>query len=86
MHLAERVETSVAGVVFTKSGTGKAPPPTELAAFLGTDLLGHVPEDHAVPDFQDAGVPVVTNEPDSRASRAYLEIAGRLDERTGRRP
>ncbi|MFB6166429.1 MAG: P-loop NTPase [Haloarculaceae archaeon] len=80
-RLAERVGTDVAGVVFTKSGTGQAPPPAELAEFLGVELLGHVPEDAAVPASQDVGEPVVVHASDSEAATAYQRIGTTLDKR-----
>jgi septum site-determining protein MinD len=83
-RLAERVDTPVGGVVFTKSGTGSAPPPSELAEFLDVELLGHVPEDAAVPASQDAGEPVVAHASDSRAATAYQRIAITLDKRAVR--
>jgi septum site-determining protein MinD len=83
-RLAERVDTPVSGVVFTKSGTGSAPPPPELADFLDVELLGHVPEDAAVPASQDVGEPVVTHASDSDAAAAYRRIATALDKRAVR--
>ena len=85
--LAERVGGRVAGAVFVRSGTGKSPPVERIAGFLDVDLLGHVPEDPAVPASQDAGQPVVTDAPDSPAGRAYRDIARRLASRgAGRVP
>lgn len=78
MGLVERVGGTVAGVVFVKSGTGTAPEPGRIASFLEIALLGHVPDDGAVPASQDAGRPVVTHAPNSPAARAYVEIAGTL--------
>ena len=78
IELTERVGGSVAGVVFVKSGTGNAPDPNRIASFLGVDLLGHVPEDPAVPASQDVGQPVVVYAPDSPASVAYAEVVRRL--------
>lgn len=78
IELAERVGGTVAGVVFVKSGTGSAPGPERIASFLDVPLLGHVPEDPAVPASQDAGKPVVVHAPDSRAANAYTEIVQKL--------
>ena len=72
--LAERVGGTIAGVLFVKSGTGSAPDPDKIASFLEVDLLGHVPEDGAVPASQDAGRPVVTHAPDSEAAVAYTQV------------
>lgn len=83
IDIAERVGGHVVGVVFTKSGSGTAPPVERISAFLGVDLLGHVPEDANVPESQDAGTPVVTYRSASPAASAYLDIAGRLVGRLG---
>jgi septum site-determining protein MinD len=77
-QLAERVDSEVVGLVLTKSGTGRAPGPDRIADFLGVDLLGHVPEDQAVPAAQDEGVPVVQSDPKSEAGRTYREVSSRL--------
>ena len=77
-ELAEIAESTVAGIVFVKSGTGKAPPTDRIAEFLDVDLLGHVPADDHVPTSQDSGRPVVTHAPESRAATAYVDIAHRL--------
>lgn len=79
--VAERAGAPVGGIVLTKSGTGRSPPAERIAQFLDTDLLGHVPQDPAVPKSQDAGIPVVAHAPDSDASVAYREIAGELRQR-----
>lgn len=78
IELTERVGGTVAGVVFVKSGTGKAPGPERIASFLEVDLLGHVPEDPAVPASQDVGKPVVVNAPNSPAAMAYVDIVRRI--------
>lgn len=78
MALADRVSGEVAGVIFNRSGTGNAPPPERLAAFLETDLLGSIPEDPAVPEAQDLSEPVVTHAPDSEAAEAIASIADKF--------
>lgn len=78
IDLADRVGGTVAGVVFSKSGTGRAPEPNRIASFLELELLGHVPEDPAVPAAQDVGQTVVTHEPQSPAARAFMEIVRRI--------
>lgn len=82
--LVERVGGSVAGVVFVKAGTGSAPDPDRIASFLEVDLLGHVPEDSAVPASQDAGRPVVTRAPESPAGLAYRDAAETIVQRSSR--
>jgi septum site-determining protein MinD len=74
IQLAHRRDAEV-GIIFNKSGTGRAPPVERIANFLDTDLLGHVPEDPAVPTAQDHGRPVVVDYPDSSAAEAYREIS-----------
>lgn len=83
VELAGRVGGSIAGVVFVKSGTGAAPNPDRIASFLDVELLGHVPEDPAVPASQDAGRPVVVHAPDSPAATAYTDVARRLSASSG---
>ncbi|WP_336336918.1 P-loop NTPase [Haloarcula brevis] len=77
-ELAERVGAPVRGLILTKSGTGASPGADEIAAFLDVELLGHVPEDDAVPHSQDAGTPVVRNAPNSGAAIAYERISEQL--------
>ncbi|SFL03901.1 septum site-determining protein MinD [Halogranum rubrum] len=77
-QLTERVGGRVAGAVFVRSGTGNSPPVDRIADFLDVPLLGHVPEDEAVPASQDAGRPVVVHAPDSSAAAAYQSIAHEL--------
>ncbi|GCF15035.1 hypothetical protein Harman_29700 [Haloarcula mannanilytica] len=77
-ELAERVDAPVRGLILTKSGTGASPGADEIAAFLDVELLGHVPEDDAVPHSQDNGTPVVLNAPNSGAAIAYKRISEQL--------
>lgn len=80
-ELAERVDAPVRGLILTKSGTGSSPGPDEISAFLDIELLGHVPEDEAVPHAQDSGTPVVQNAPSSDAAVAYRQISRQLVDR-----
>lgn len=77
-ELVERVAREVLGIVFTQSGTGRSPPVERIASFVGTDLLGHVGDDPAIPDSQDRRQPVVTAAPESEAAVAYRAIAGKI--------
>jgi len=77
-ELAERVDAPVRGLILTKSGTGASPGADEIADFLDAELLGHVPEDDAVPHSQDGGTPVVQNAPSSGAAIAYERISEQL--------
>lgn len=78
VELTERVGGSIAGVVFVKSGTGSAPDPERIASSLDVNLLGHVPEDPAVPASQDAGRPVVVHAPGSPAAKTFTDVARRV--------
>lgn len=81
--LVERAGTDVRGLVLAKSGTGASPGADRIADFLDLELLGHVPEDDAVPHSQDTGDPVVEFAPRSGAAIAYRLIASQLIETTG---
>jgi septum site-determining protein MinD len=78
LELADRVGTPVRGLVLTKSGTGASPGANTIAEFLDVELLGHVPEDEAVPHAQDRGEPVVFDSPNSGAATAYRKIGRAL--------
>ncbi|MFW5977843.1 MAG: MinD/ParA family ATP-binding protein [Halohasta sp.] len=78
IELADRVNGTVGGVVFVRAGTGQAPPPERLAGFLGTDLIGSVPNDPTVAEAQDMSQPVSTYDPESPAAEAYQRIADSL--------
>lgn len=78
MQLADRRGADVGGIIFNKSGTGRAPPVERICEYLDTELLGHVPEDSAVPTAQDRGRPVVVDDPNSTAATAYRDIAASL--------
>jgi septum site-determining protein MinD len=77
-QVAERADTEVRGLILSKSGTGASPGAERIADFIGLDLLGHVPEDDAVPHSQDQGAPVVEYAPNSGAAIAYGMIAEKL--------
>jgi len=80
IELTERVDTRVQGLVLTKSGTGASPGADRIAEFLSVDLLGHVPDDDAVPHSQDNGEPLTQYAPRSSATIAYRRIASKLVE------
>lgn len=77
-ELVDRLDTSVSGIIFTQSGTGKAPPPETIAGHLGVTLLGHVPADDAIPASQDQRTPVTIYDETAPSARAYVEVATRL--------
>jgi len=80
LELVERAGTDVRGLILTKSGTGASPGAESIADFLDVELLGHVPEDDAVPHSQDKGYPVVSNAPRSGAAIAYRKVSRQLVE------
>ncbi|MEF8852792.1 MAG: P-loop NTPase [Haloarculaceae archaeon] len=88
--IVQAAGTDLCGLVLTKSGTGASPGAERVAEFLDLDLLGHVPEDDAIPFSQDRGKPVVAHAPRSGAAIAYRKIAAQLVEsvetRTDREP
>ena len=51
----------------------------ELAATLGTKMLGQVPLVPALREGSDAGRPITVEEPDGEASRAFAEVARTID-------
>lgn len=82
-ELVDRVGGDVLGVVLTMSGTGSTPPTERIAEFVGTDLLGHVGDDPAIPTSQDHRRSVLAEAPDSPAANAYRDIAGKVVRRLG---
>lgn len=82
--LAERVEATVVGVIFARSGTGSAPSLERLAEYLDVDLLGHIPEEDVIPASQDAGKPVLVHDFASNAAKAYWDAAKKLAGISGR--
>jgi ATP-binding protein involved in chromosome partitioning len=50
----------------------------ELAALLGTELLGEIPLDRRLREGSDAGMPLVVSDPSSPAAAALLQIADGL--------
>ena len=79
VELTGRVNDSMTGVIFTRSGTGSAPPVAEIADFIGVELLGHVPDDEIIPVSQDAGVPIINYHPEAAAAEAYEDITNRIE-------
>jgi len=77
--MAQKTSMRLLGVVENMSGgvfgSGGG---LELAAALGTELLGSVPLDGALRQAGDDGRPVVLAEPDSESAHAIVEIAGRI--------
>lgn len=78
IEVAERVHTPVRGLILTKSGTGSSPEAADIADSLNVPLLGHIPDDEAIPHSQDAGQAVVAYAPDSPAAQGYLSIANTI--------
>jgi len=68
------IDARVRGVVLTRASEeedGEA-----IAAEIGVDLLGVVPEDTTVPESAAAAVPLEQHAPDSPAAAAYRRLAG----------
>jgi len=78
-ELVSRVGGAVLGLVLVKDGTGTAPPPERIAAFLEVDLLGRVPHDESIPTSQDQGTPVVSLDVGAPAAEAYRRLAEAVD-------
>lgn len=78
-ELALEAGGTPAGLILARSGTGSAPPPERLAAFIDLQLFGYIPDDETVQVAQDAGEPVLVFEATSPAARAYKETAERVD-------
>ncbi len=76
--VVDRAGGRTAGIVFVKSGTGSAPEPSRIAEVFEIELLGHVPDDPAVPASQDVGRPVAAYDAETAAARAYEAIADRF--------
>jgi septum site-determining protein MinD len=70
---AGRVDAEIRGAVVTQ--VGEDADPEAIAADVGTELLGVVPEDPSVPVSVDAGVPIEQYASDSPASVAYRQLA-----------
>lgn len=68
-----RVDARVRGVVVTRADEDTDP--TAIAAGIGTELLGVVPEDPNVPESTAAGNTLRQHAPDSPAGVAYGQLA-----------
>lgn len=77
--LARKADGRPIGLILARSGTGSAPPPERIAAFINLELLGYIPDDQTVQIAQDAGEPVLIFEATSPAARAYIDTAERVD-------
>ena len=74
-HLVDRVGGTIGGIVFTNSGTGRAPPVDRIVDYLGVELLGHIPSDDCIPASQDIGLPTIKYDETGEVSKAYYAIA-----------
>jgi septum site-determining protein MinD len=75
------VGTTIRGVVVTRAG--EEIDAEAIAASVGADLLGVIPEDPAVPGSTAAGAPLEQHAPDSPAAAAYRRLADVVSERSG---
>jgi ATP-binding protein involved in chromosome partitioning len=78
--MAQRTGMRIVGVVenmtsdvFGRGGGAR------LATELGVPLLGSVPLDARVREAADAGVPLVTSDPESLPAQALLDVAHAID-------
>ena len=79
--MAQKTNMRLLGVIENMSGdvfgSGGG---EELADELGVSLLGTVPLDPALREQGDAGVPVVSAQPDAESARAIVAIAQEIEE------
>lgn len=85
-ELVERADGTVEGLVVTRTRPTDGIEPEEIAAELEMDLVGDVPEDGSVRGSLYDGVPLVVQDPESKASIAYRTIAARLAKRSEAAP
>ncbi|SDM58660.1 septum site-determining protein MinD [Halogranum gelatinilyticum] len=85
VHTARRTETTTrqygsrpSGIVVNRTGPGNHPKPQRIANYVGVKLLGAVPDDDAVAEATDAGEPVITHTPESRAATALRDVGKSL--------
>lgn len=76
LSLAEILGVPVRGVVVNKAADGTDA--EAVAAEVGADLVGTIPEDPAVTDSTRAGDPLASHAPDSPATAAYAAIAAAI--------
>lgn len=78
--LVEKLDRPVVGAVFARTGGGAFDDVEGIATALGTTdtVTVSVPHDENVPRSIRRGVPVVTLEPETGASRAYRRLETRL--------
>jgi len=73
LSLAEILGVPVRGVLVNKAAAGTDA--EAVAAEVGADLVGTIPEDPAVTDSTRAGDPLASHAPESEAAAAYTSIA-----------
>jgi septum site-determining protein MinD len=78
VDLVDRAGGEVEGVVLTRLREDDAADVDAIAARFPCPLLATIPEDDAVRRSIRAGRPVVVEDPQGPAARAYLELAGRI--------
>lgn len=72
---ARRYSVSSCGIVVNRTGPGNHPSGDRIADYVGTSLLGTVPDDDTIPLATDAGKPVAVHAPESTASKAFRDVA-----------
>lgn len=76
LELIDRVNGEIAGVIVNR--VRHEDDPEAVAASLGVELLGVVPDDPAVAASAKAGEPVLVHDPDSPAAKAHRSVVQRL--------
>lgn len=82
VHSAKRTEQTArqhsvrtCGLVVNRVGPGNHPTGERIADYVGTNLLGTVPDDDTVPLATDAGKPIVVHSPEKGVSKAFRDVA-----------
>jgi MinD-like ATPase involved in chromosome partitioning or flagellar assembly len=61
--------------VFSKGGGAR------VASEMGVELLGSIPLDPRISADSDEGIPFIVKHPDSPASKAFMAIVERIEEK-----
>jgi MinD-like ATPase involved in chromosome partitioning or flagellar assembly len=73
--ITRRYDVRSCGIVVNRVGPGNHPSAERIADYVGTALLGAIPDDDAIPLATDAGEPVVVHRPDSDVSKRFRDVA-----------
>ncbi|UWG46648.1 FleN family ATPase involved in flagellar biosynthesis [Halanaeroarchaeum sp. HSR-CO] len=79
--IVDRIGGTVTGVVVNRMGGSTGESPSAIASRLGVSVLGSVPEDSAVAESAETGIPLTVADHTSPAAQSFREIAyGILEE------